>query len=298
MFNKNRILAVYALSFSVLALDILFSFIYITFQFSYHTSSIRPLPIQMFLVMVPASDLSRSFGISIDGLSLLSFVLAWFATAALLAHYRKRIGRSKYWVLISVPLIYFLFPFETYVTSALQSNMIYSPLAYEVVYFFIFSATQQVGGILFATVFLTAASTVKRILLRRSLVITAIGMAVLFGSIKVDTLLYAMYPPFGLVTISFVPIGSFLLLVGIIVSARFISQDSEIRKELYKSAEGQMQLLRSIGVAQMEKELEERARSLSKQFGEGQQETPQEEDVKQILHDVLTELHSKGDKRK
>jgi hypothetical protein len=39
-------------------------------------------------------------------------------------------------------------------------------------------------------------------------------------------------------------------------SAKGISRDSKVRKEFYKSAESQLSLLKTIGVSEMEKELE------------------------------------------
>lgn len=92
--------------------------------------------------------------------------------------------------------------------------------------------------------------------LRYSLIVTAIGMAILFGSTQIDSLLYVLYPPFGLVTISFMSLGSYQLFVGFYAFARFISQDVELRKELYKTTHRQLSLFKTIGVTEMEKEIE------------------------------------------
>ncbi len=126
-------------------------------------------------------------------------------------------------------------------------------------------------------------------------------MATLFGSIEIDSILYTTYPPFGLVTISFMPIGSYLLFTGLFHSATVAARDIELRKEFYKSAMSQLTLLKTIGVTEMEKGLlksvkfiESRVSSLEKD------ETPFVEEldiekIREILHDVLTELYSKSD---
>jgi hypothetical protein len=126
-------------------------------------------------------------------------------------------------------------------------------------------------------------------------------MATLFGSIEIDSILYATYPPFGLVTISFMPIGSYLLFTGLFLSATVAARDIELRKEFYKSAMSQLTLLKTIGVTEMEKGLlksvkfiESRVSSLEKD------ETPFVEEldiekIREILHDALTELYSKSD---
>ena len=70
-------------------------------------------------------------------------------------------------------------------------------------------------------------------------------------------------------------------------------------KELYKNAASQLTLLKAIG-AQMEKELEAQTESIEKRFKPFERtDEPdlKDDEVKEILHDVLTELYySKGKK--
>ena len=127
-----------------------------------------------------------------------------------------------------------------------------SPVLFSIVYVSVFSATKQVGGLLFSMVFLTAAAVINRTELKRYLVLSAIGISILFGCIGANPLIYLTYPPFGLITISFMPIGAYLLFRGIYGSAKQISEDSELQKKLYKSAENQLSLLRTIGISEME----------------------------------------------
>jgi uncharacterized membrane protein (Fun14 family) len=100
---------------------------------------------------------------------------------------------------------------------------------------------------------------------------------------------------------AFIPLGAYLLFVGIFTSAKNISRDSDLRKEFYKSAASQLSLLKAIGVSQMEKELEKQVKSIEKRLLERtdqshfEEQCFEEENVKEILHDVLNELYySKG----
>jgi hypothetical protein len=171
------------------------------------------------------------------------------------------------------------------------------------VYILIFSATRQVGALLFSLAFWTASTLVHEDRVRKSLLICSIGIAILFGSVGRTPLQFHVYPPYGLVTEAFIPLGTYLLFVGIFTSATHISRDSQLRKEFYKSAASQLSLLKAIGVSQMEKELEEKTKSLKHfRLSEGEEgylhEQLEEENAKQILHDVLNELYySKGKKR-
>jgi len=137
-------------------------------------------------------------------------------------------------------------------------------------------------------------------------------MAILFGSIEIDTLLYATYPPFGLVTVSFIPMGSYLVLTGITLSAALLARDKELRSEFYRSAMSQLSLLKTIGVTEMEnqliksyKSLEKQTRSLDTKESRFEKDNVREvlhglvdeldkDDVREILHDVLTDVYSKS----
>jgi hypothetical protein len=99
---------------------------------------------------------------------------------------------------------------------------------------------------------------------RKSLLVSSIGLVILFSSIALAPLQYSLYPPYGLITEAFIPLGAYLLLVGIFTSAVHISRDAAIRRELYRSAINQLDLLRSIGTSEMEKELEGRVKHLER----------------------------------
>jgi hypothetical protein len=74
-----------------------------------------------------------------------------------------------------------------------------------------------------------------------------------------------------------------------------------VRKEFYKSASSQLSLLKNIGVSQMEKELEKEIKSVEEKVvsSETTDDIPQleEENVKEILHELLNELYYSKDKK-
>jgi len=223
-------------------------------------------------------------------------VLVWIATVALLRQYRNKIGRTRFWVIITIPLIYFLFPFETYFANFSEGILSGSPVIFTVIYIVLFSATKQVGGVLFSIVFLTAATKIKQENLQNSLKIAAIGIAVLFSSTEITSLLYAAYPPYGVLTIMLMPLGSYCLFMGLFASARLVSQDKKLRKEFFQSAEKQLSLLKTIGKVQMEKELEKSLKSILKRpsiLEESKDDYRGEENVRELVQEVLYELRSK-----
>jgi len=73
-----------------------------------------------------------------------------------------------------------------------------------------------------------------------------------------------------------------------------VSQDGELRRDFRKSAVAQLNLLRTIGIAQMEKELVKNFKLIENRYPN--LETTQEyteENVKQIVHEVLQEIKLK-----
>jgi hypothetical protein len=304
--KRNYIILLYAISFSLVSIDIMVAIIYLESYFSIFSSvspKVVPYPLYEYVINLPGTPVTEWLSIAFDLFSLSSFLIMWIATSIFLAQYRHKLGKVKYFSLISIPLIYYIFPFQNYFGDAIFSLLQSSPVFYSVIYVLSFSATKQVGALLFSLSFWTASALVYDSRVRQSLLVSSIGMAILFSSLVITPLQYRVFPPYGLITEAFIPIGSYLLFTGIFTSAKHISRDAELRKEFYKSAASQLTLLKAIGVSQMEKELEEKAKLLEKRFRLSEREDYlyerlEEENAKQILHDVLNELYYSKSKKK
>ena len=294
--SKNFMIIAYAISFSIVSIYLVLSMVYVNAQFTYNAEWIKAKSLHNTLVNSFVSNLSLSFGVTLDALFLISFVLAWVATVALLRQYRNKIGRTRFWVIMTIPLIYFLFPFETYFANFSEEMLSGSPVIFTVIYIILFSATKQVGGLLFSFVFLTAATKIKQPNLQNSLKIAAIGIAVVFSSTEITSLLYAAYPPYGVLSIMLMPVGSYSLYIGLFASAKLVSQDKKLRQEFFQSAEKQLALLKTIGKVQMEKELEKNLKLILKRssvLDESKDDYRGEENVRELVQEVLEELRSK-----
>ena len=296
--KRNYVIMLYTISFSVVCVNLVVSLAYLE---SYFSKALLPYvksyPIVAYVANIQGAPFTESLSTAFDALSLSSFLVMWIATAILLSQYRHRMGRIKYFSLMSIPLIYYIFPFQNYFGDVLFPLLLSSPVAFSIIYALIFSATKQVGALLFSLSFWTASSLVYNDQIRKSLLMSSIGIAILFGSIELTPLQYRVYPPYGLITEAFIPLGAYLLFIGIFTSAKYISQDAEVRKEFYKSAASQLALLKTIGVSQMEKELEKKVKFVeehSRLLENTDDLHLEEENVKEILRDVLNELYSKS----
>jgi hypothetical protein len=278
-----------------------------TYLSSTSLSIVKPYPIVSYVTnfsgvfSIGSAVISELLSTVFDILSLSSFLLMWIATAILLSQYRYKMGRIKYFSLMSIPLIYYIFPFQNYFGDTFLSLLQSSPVFFSIIYVLIFSATKQFGALVFSLSFWTASPLIHNEQIRKFLLISSIGMVILFGSIEIKSLQYHVFPPYGLITQAFIPLGAYLLFVGIFTSAKNISRDAEVRKQFYNSASSQLTLLKTIGVSQMERELESQVKSVEKhtKLLETTTEEPdlKEEEVRLILHDVLNELYYSKDKK-
>lgn len=223
---------------------------------------------------------------------IVSFALKWVATAFLLYHYSKRMGVTRYWFLISLPLVYFL---GTY----LDDFNIFEPHTETEEFYWSLYVTYNstAGGILFYIGFVAATKHFhNNWAIKDYLIISGLGF-LLFFSAGQTTLAFSPYPPFGFATMSFYGLSTYLILLGLYASAISVSQDIELRKSIKKSTLRESKFLDSMGTAHMEKELmnrmvlkaREEQMELTQESG-GVRSSLNEEDILNIVKEAETDV--------
>jgi hypothetical protein len=229
------------------------------------------------------------------------FILTWAGTILLLRHHIQRVGRIKFWTVVTFPIIFFMSYYISYyqtfnpsspVTAAISSNLM--------IPIYLITASTTLCGILFGLGFwslaraLPADSRVKDYM-----IITACGF-ILYFNCGQASVLQAAYPPYGLANVSFVGLASFLILIGLYNSATSVAQDAKLRKSIKNSTLQQSsKLLDTIGTAQMTEEIEnkvvkmtqENALTLTQQSGVEPSLT--ENEIKLYVDRVLEEVKTK-----
>ena len=293
--KRNYTVALYTTAFLLVGINLVVSLMYLDTYFSNSPlSEISSYPMVAYVTnLVGSSNMTELLSRLFDVLSLTSFLLLWVATANLLKQYRHKVSPVKYLLLMGMPLIYYIYPFQSYFGDPFLPLLQSLSVSFSIIYVLIFSATKQVGALLFSLAFLATSSLVNDERVRKSLLISAIGMAILVGSLEITPLQYHVYPPYGLITEAFLPLGTYVLFVGIFISAKNISRDAELRRVFYKRAESQLGLLKAIGISEMEKEILKQVASLEKKIpvSEPEPEILSDEKVRDIIHDVLNELY-------
>ena len=294
--KKSFVVLLYSLSSSVFVLSAVFSLVFVsdimmklpnTIQFHYGSFPYFYGPDSL------SFYLYNSYIIS----SILSFILMWVATAMFLYHYSKKLGKTKYWIIISLPLLYFLSQFATFLLNLFDPFMKVSPVFFGILLSIIFPISKAVGGVLFGIGFWTTARTInKSNVVRGYLVITAIGFILLFVSDQAVTLIATPYPPFGLVSVSAVGLSSYLILVGLYYSAISLSNDVNLRRTIRESILRESKFLDSIGKAYMEQEIKSKVIDVAKKQKinmdkeSGFSPSLTDVEIEQYLEEVLTEI--------
>jgi len=191
--------------------------------------------------------------------SILSFISIWITTSLLMNNYREKlINVIVYWILLSLPLVYFLinYFYQFIFSNILISYLTIDPITVSIILTTFLSLSKPIGGLIFAFGFWNISKIVtyeKNI--KSYMVISGWGILLIFGSNQALVQTLAPYPPFGLVTITTLIIGAFLMLLGIYNSAALVSVNYSLRKYIYKYA-SERRFLGIIGQAEMEKEIE------------------------------------------
>lgn len=295
-FTRSFSLLIYGVVFIAILFLILITIPLLTEQFRLQPQVIysRVYTSLIMDVLVPSSDIAFIYALGNYVLPLL-VILSWIVTVSLLKPYASRIGKKTFWLIVSIPLVY---QFFSLIVN--DQDLITDPALIKIVYskeFQLFlGISHQIAGLLLAMGFWLIGRKMKRKTMKNYLIICSIGIILLFSSIQSGTF-YAAYPPFGLVTLLFLGLSSYLLLVGMLGCAAYVSRDVELRREIYKGLEVDSDVLKKMGLAEVQREMQRRIlplvnkTNLSDEMRESMD--PSEEDVKTMIDEVLNEIHKK-----
>jgi MFS family permease len=225
---------------------------------------------------------------------LVSFILIWGATALLLLNYRRRLGLVKFWIMITVPLIYYLSTF-------LDTTGLYNPQSdpERFYYYLYYSLNTTAGGLMFGIAFLVIANRIDNQNIKGYMTLAAYGFVLFYISGQI-TLAACSYPPFGIATLSFSGLSAFLLLTGLYSTAISLSRHAELRKSIRNSiADQHSKLIDRIGMSEMQRDIDKRIKPLIQRYAEQMDAqtaidaTISEKEVKQYIGEILSDLYKK-----
>jgi DNA-binding protein Fis len=301
--NRNSVVLLYGLSSAMLAINAASTVAFVdTVLLSLSQGYVYPHPAGIFVPFITSGPLTIVLNYVYSISSVISFMLSWIATILILRHYSPKLGKVKLWIVLGFPLGYFLVQF-----LPLFPNVI-SFLSQSDILLFFYSLipgySKVAGAILFGLAFwMVARNLGQKNIVKEYMVMSAYSLVLLFASNQAILLVDSPYPPFGLVTTSFMGLASYLVMVGIYSSAICLSQDSTLRQHIRKFAEKESRLLDSIGTAQMEQEIQQMVIKFTKQNQDkmaeksGVYSSLTEDDVKVYLEQVIKEVRKNHNKK-
>ena len=279
-------------TFSIL-INTIFTIIFVVGVLSSQPDEIRR---HIGLLTAVFSDFYRTYSQLYSVTFLISYLVTWFATVTVLHSHSNKLGRTRFWALVLLPLLYFVGEFYPLILPLLAQYRSSDPVTFTIIFTIIFSMIKIAGAFFFGIGFWYMARRIQQKSLKSFLNISAYGLILLFVTNQAIVLLNTLFPPLGLMTACFVGLSSFLLLVGTYSAAVSVSNDVRIRKAIRNSIEKESELIGDIGDAELDMELRAKVFSMMDKLSRRLQEDTQvessltEEDIRDYTNKVIQEV--------
>jgi hypothetical protein len=236
---------------------------------------------------------------------IMSFLLGWLLTVYMLKQYSRHIGKYKFWILVSIPLFFYLIRYEGIILNYFNLDSIISlpvlgiiyPSIKDAIYTAFTNSNIQTSGIFFGFSFVPILLKLRNSLLQNYMIITIIGMMILFASRDFHSIFLNSIPPNGTITISFMPIGAFMLFTGVISFLKLAARDKEFYRDLIIRIERDISLVKNIILTEKETEISNKIKPLIEYSNKWQKEHKyrlmKNEEVIQIIQDVIAEVRER-----
>jgi hypothetical protein len=306
--KKNYLTLLYGILFAIFSISILLLAFYLVDGLATHPLIIKPVPPReliagKYLVNIAFQNNIAKF---YDILFFASFILAWILTVIMLKQYITRIGKYRFLVLVSIPLLFHLVRYEPILNldqNILESgtNIIPSSLG-QAFFLTLMNSDIQIGGIFFGLSFLIIALKLTNNQLRKIMIITVVGITLLFGSRDLHSIFVSSIPPGGVVTISFMVLGSYMILTSILTFLKLASRDKELYANLTSRIESDSVLMKNLVSSERKIQTIKLAKPIIDEYSTQWQkkhldEELSPEEVKDIIGDIITELKAKKSKK-
>jgi hypothetical protein len=233
--GKNLVSLIFGVSFLVLIINLSLSYYLDLVDFQNRIPSIYKGATVELGEPIIGDDLYEYFYFTLDFTFIVFFNLLWLGTVIIFKHRVATMGKTKYWTLMSLPLVYFLsyYIVAQYMDSLEESNLV---ILFNQLYLYGFIFGQCLVGIIF---FLMSRGMEYQSKLAKDFIFIFL-IGTFLSSIGVYGYIYlTLYPPFGVVSFSFLPLGHYLIFIGLYSATIVISGQRQIIHDLRKYAETQ-----------------------------------------------------------
>jgi hypothetical protein len=228
-----------------------------------------------------------------DYIDIAAFLLMLAATAILLYHYSTKTSKIKIGIIICLPLL-------SYISGYLDTLNIYdTDTNPDLFTYYIFQSLSTISaGILFAISMWMVVKRMNDNTVKAFMITTACGF-VLFYITNSASVTVSPFPPYGLAALSFLPLSTFLILIGIYCSALMLSQNISLRNSIRNMATKDANLLLGVGMSQMDSQIKKMVSKFTDKIKQeeelmaqktGIETDMQKEDIEDYVKTVLNEI--------
>jgi hypothetical protein len=303
--RANYLTLSYGILFSFLCCGIIIAMVYLVNGLDTHPLIIKPVPPRVLIANTYTTNVSfqNYLGIAYDLIFLFSFILAWILSIMILRQYSRRMGKFLFWVLVALPLIFYITRYDNtlnylgfFIISQSSSNIIPSSLM-QGIFLAFESANIQLGAVFFAIPFMMIALKLKKYQLNKAIMVTVIGITLVFSSRDLHSLFVSSFPPGGVVTVSFMSVGSYMLLVGLTSLVKQGLKDKQFYNDLQSRIENDDVLFKHLISSERKMLTLEMTKPLIEFSMKWQRENLKDEmnlqDIREIVNDVISEIRKK-----
>jgi len=297
--TKSKIAAIYGFAMIAISLQLIAAFLFVETSLNNKPDIITPLrnPWSSYYFTSLLGDLVYFYKIA----TIISFVSVWISAVLLTKSYIKKIGKAKYFVILSIPIVYFSLQYSPVllsITGSLSYLLMANGSFFSYLYNFVLNTAQVGAGVLFGISFFIISKSFSNVSLKFYLVMCGVGLMIIFSTSVSTSLIASPYPAWSIASISFALPASFLITMGLDYSSFRIAGDIEIRKYLAR-LKNEYDLLSALGSAEASASIEKKVQNVSKQiYSSLETETlfaapPNSDDIQKYVKDVLIEIKSR-----
>lgn len=306
--NKNKFSLLFGISIFFMFINLLVSIFLFATLLSEKPSEITMSTPVVFNFECDNDSLYCIFKMSVITLQSYSmmayFALLWICNYFLLHYQIKKIGRTRFFTLTSIPLILFFFVFIYHYDEiySLAENMNFDESIVFMFQIFMLILSTTLCGILYGLGFKSVANLLKiSPKVEGHLKMASYGIIFFFICANA-TIVGAGFPPFGIPSIIFLPFASLLFYVGTYYSIIAISNDIRVRKYIKNSAYKELEIMGGLAQSQMIDNMKEKVLAMTKRYsdeihqGSESESMETEEDLRSYMDEAIS-IFNKGNRK-
>lgn len=294
--NKNdRLLLSYTIAISTILINIIFLLLNLPSHFYNFDLEREATTVHRRISDVGVPN--QSFKTLYQYSSYFSFIGTWIATSILLRNYSRKVGELIYWLIVSIPMLYFLGQNPLVFSTLFSMIRDTDPSLYVLLYSLFFGVTKATGGTFFAIAFWTMGRAIKNKKIGNYLKLSGFGILLLFVSSQANSIIISPYPPFGIIAITSITLAALLTFVGLYFTALSVSREASLRAEIGKKV-SKLSFVRKMGTAQLEEDVYKQVLPVLEKSFEDDNNIPTslgDEDIKLFVKEALRALKKKED---